>query len=126
MRTILHGDPLPAMFGADSLTAPTEWDRIEEEERGVREEIATVFSALTKVPATCLSVPDIPSNGREGSSRLAEAIRDRIEGGYADAELFAVLEKSSCPLVAVLRKALEKSWADSVAHDVACHRAGSW
>lgn len=103
-----------------------EWERLEAEEREVRAEIALAFGAITKVPASCLSVPDLPSNGRPGSSKLEEAIRDRIEGGYADAELFAVLEKSSCPLVASLRKALEKSWADSVARDVAYHRSGSW
>lgn len=104
-----------------------EWERLEAEEREVRAEIAKAFGAMTKVPAHCLVVPTTP--GERGTARsrvLSDAITETIEGGNANPELFAVLEKSSCPLVQALRKALEKSWADSVARDVAYHRAGDW
>lgn len=103
-----------------------EWERLEAEEREVRAEIAVAFGALTKVPAKTLIVPATPTGERPRSKSLDIAITETIEGGEVNAELFAVLEKSSCPLVASLRKALEKSWADSVARDVAYHRSGSW
>lgn len=105
-----------------------EWDRLEAEEREVRAEIAVAFGALTKVPAKHLMVTATPNGPgmQEKLIRLDVAITETIEGGNVNAELFAVLEKSSCPLVQALRKALEKSWADSVARDVAYHRAGSW
>lgn len=111
-----------------------EWDRLEAEEREVRAEIHTAFAAMTKVPAKTLIVNRLRTVGlagggtgeRERPMPLSDAITETIEGGNVNAELFAVLEKSSCPLVASLRKALEKSWADSVARDVAYHRAGDW
>jgi hypothetical protein len=99
-------------------------DAIEAAEQDVCDEIETAFTVLlTQHPAKTLAVPCASFSGgiilREKGVWLTEAITDTVQSGNVDAEMIAVLEKSTCPHVAALRLAMAKKWAYDNASEVA-------
>jgi hypothetical protein len=94
------------------------------EEENASDEIRQAFGLIGKmVAARHLAVPAATHSTvgglKVGAETVEAAMLEVVQAGYVSGLLIEALEKSECPLVQALRKAICDKWIDLYAADIA-------
>jgi len=113
----------PVQDAADHFDAIDARDaELDRAEQAAADEIRECFALIGTIPLTRICVPCVSyrvTPQRVEYVVMREVFSQVLGGGYVDEQRDAVIEKSECPFVAELRKAVCEQWIDSHAADIA-------